>query len=148
MTSAVSAQPLTKAWFEDMAAAMHDDPDRYRRLGMNDATVGFRIDGEAGSPETAILLTFRDFECDAVEEVDPRRLDGPDCDYYLAARRQDWEDLIAHVIENGRADPSHTLNTLVLADDTVHLRGATQLGMDTFYRLNASLQAFFEECAR
>ncbi|MCC7076275.1 MAG: hypothetical protein IT198_04040 [Acidimicrobiia bacterium] len=147
MTSAVGAQPLTKAWFDDMAAAMQADPDRYRRLGMNDARVGFRVDGEDGSPEAAILLGFRDFECTSVEEVDAQRLDGPDCDYYLAADRRDWEDLIAHVVEKGRADPSHTLNTLVLADDRVHLRGATQLGMDTFYRLNASLQAFFEECA-
>lgn len=147
MTSAVGTQPLTKAWFEDMAAAMGDDPDRYRRLGVNDVHVGFRVDSEGDLPEAAFLLTFRDFECAAVEEVDPGRLDGPGCDYYLAARRSDWEDLVAHVQEKGRADPSHTLNTLVLADERVHVRGATQLGVDTFYRLNASLQAFFEECA-
>lgn len=149
-TVAVETVPgaITTALLEEMAAATRSDPDRYRRLGAADIRFGLRVDAASGAPEAAYLMTFVDFECEGVQEVAPATLDDASrCDCYVAAGRDAWESLIAHIVENGKADTAHTLNTLVLADEDFHLGGATQLGVDAFYRLNATLQAYIEECA-
>lgn len=149
-TVAVETAPgaITTALLEGMAAATRRDSERYRRLGAADIRFGLRVDAASGTPEAAYVMTFADFECEGVQEVTPATLDDASrCDCYVAAGRDAWESLIAHIVEKGRADAAHTLNTLVLADEDFHLGGATQLGVDAFYRLNATLQAFVEECA-
>ncbi len=66
-------------------------------------------------------------------------------DCVVSAEPSDWRELIAHIQERGSADSEHTLNSLVLAGDRFVLTGDEQLGIDRFYRYNASLQAFIEE---
>ena len=86
-------------------------------------------------------IRFEDFGCTGVEAWNGK--DPVDC--VVSAKPADWRELIAHIQKRGSADPAHTLNSLVLAGDRFELSGDEQLGIDRFYRFNASLQAFIEE---
>ncbi|MCZ7526166.1 MAG: SCP2 sterol-binding domain-containing protein [Acidimicrobiia bacterium] len=126
------------AWFRALAEAVAADEPRYRRLGYVDLTLGVRV-GDAG-----FRLVFEDFGCSAVEEWDG----GAPVDCVVSASAEDWQELVGHIQGRGSADPRHTLNSLVLAGDRFTLAGDEQLGVDAFYRFNATLQAFVEEAAK
>ncbi len=125
------------AFFEALASSARAHPDQYRRLGMTEITLGVKVG------TNAYRLVFEDYECTEVTPYDPS--DGVDC--VLEASRDAWLELIEHLVERGRADSAHTLNSLVLAGERFHLTGEDQLGVDKFYRYNATLQSFFEETA-
>ncbi len=136
--SAAQTQTLefpSKAWFQALADAAAADEPRYRRLGFVELNLGFRV-GEKG-----YRVTFEDFGCTGVENWDG----SAPVDCLLSASTSDWRELIEHIQARGSADPQRTLNSLVLAGDRFSLSGDDQLGVDRFYRFNASLQAFIEE---
>ena len=122
-------------WFRALADAATADEPRYRRLGFVEITLGVKV-GEKG-----YRITFEDFGCTEVEDWDG----SASVDCTVSADPSDWRELIEHIQKRGSADPEHTLNSLVLAGDRFALTGDEQLGIDRFYRFNASLQAFFEE---
>ncbi len=122
-------------WFRALAEAASADESRYRRLGFLEITLGVKV-GDQG-----YRITFEDFGCTGVEDWDG----SVPVDCVVSADSDNWRELIAHIQERGSADPKHTLNSLVLAGDRFALTGDEQLGIDRFYRFNASLQAFIEE---
>ncbi len=122
-------------WFRALAEAASADEPRYRRLGFMEITLGVKV-GDQG-----YRITFEDFGCSGVEDWDG----SAPVDCVVSADPGNWRELIAHIQERGSADPEHTLNSLVLAGDRFALTGDEQLGIDRFYRFNASLQAFIEE---
>jgi hypothetical protein len=122
-------------WFEALGAAARHDGERYRHLGWIDLRLGVRV-GDRG-----YRLEFSDFGLVRAEEWDGHA--PVDCT--VAASEADWRELFAHIAARGSADPQHTLNSLVLAGDRFTLSGEDQLGVDAFYRFNATLQAFVEE---
>ncbi len=122
-------------WFQALAEAVAADEPRYRKLGFLEITLGVKV-GEKG-----YRITFEDFGCGGVEDWDG----SAPVDCSVSADPSDWRELIEHIQKRGSADPEHTLNSLVLAGDRFALTGDEQLGIDRFYRFNASLQAFFEE---
>jgi hypothetical protein len=123
------------AWFRALAEAASTDESRYRRFGYLEIKLGVNV-GEKG-----YRMIFEDFGCSEVEEWDG----SAPVDCTVSASPADWRELIAHIQARGSADPQHTLNSLVLAGDRFALSGDEQLGVDRFYRFNASLQAFIEE---
>lgn len=125
------------AWFEALAEASARDEERYRRLGFVDIALGVRVG------EQAFCLAFEDFGCASVSEWDAKRPVA--C--VVSASLEDWQELVRHIQAHGHADPRHTLNSLVLAGDRFELTGEEQLDIDAFYRFNATIQAFFDECA-
>lgn len=125
-------------WFQALADVASADADRYRRLGMVECTLVLQV-GDA-----AYRLEFAGFGCHEVAEWDGND-DGVDC--HVSASPADWRELIEHIQARGRADIHHTLNSLVLAGERFHLTGDQQLGIDTFYRYNATFQAFIEGAA-
>ncbi len=125
-------------WFEALVEAAKDDEPRYRRLGVVDCVFALRIG------ERAFRLTFEDFGCTGVEEWDG----SAPVDFVVSASVADWNELVGHIRARGSADPDHTLNSLVLSGDRFVLSGDDQLGIDVFYRFNATLQAFVEEARR
>lgn len=131
-------------WFRALADRARGDAARYRRLGYSDVRLGLRI-GDDG-----YVLEFRDFGDVDVSEWDRVRDDtsteGVDC--VIRASLDDWRALVEHIVANGHADPNHTLNSLVLAGDRFVLEGDDQLGVDSFYRFNATIQALLDEAAR
>ncbi len=122
-------------WFRALAEAAEADEHRYRRLGFLEITLGVKV-GDQG-----YRINFEDFGCTGVEDWDG----SAPVDCVVSAESGDWRELIAHIQQRGSADPKHTLNSLVLAGDRFALTGDEQLGIDRFYRFNASLQAFIEE---
>ena len=61
-----------------------------------------------------------------------------------------WNDLIRNTKQNGGADLSHTLNTLDLMAEDGLSQNATgdQFRADIFFRVNQSLQHFFDSSAK
>ncbi|MFQ5514023.1 MAG: hypothetical protein ACE5FG_06245 [Myxococcota bacterium] len=128
------AFPSTE-WFRVLADSAAKNTPHYRHLGTFDLALALCVG------EKSYRLSFEDFGCSGVEEWDGKK--PVDC--VISASLEDWRALITHIQERGTADPQHTLNSLVLAGDRFRLTGEDQLGIDRFYRFNASLQCFIEE---
>ena len=128
-------------WFKALQGMVNADPD-FRRLGSIDVTMGVKV-----GPRV-FIITFEAFECSDVREG--TEYDLIDLDFFLEMSEADWQDLMRNTKENGGADLSHTLNTLdLMAQDGIS-KNATgdQLRADLFFRVNQSLQHFFDSSAK
>ena len=128
-------------WFQGLRELVNGDPD-YRRLGSVDATMGVKVG------DKVFVITFEAFECSGVREG--TEYDLIDADFFLEMDRDQWKDLIQNTKENGGADLRHTLNTLDLTIQGGISKNATgdQLRADIFFRVNQSLQHFFDSSAK
>ena len=128
-------------WFQEVQQLVNSDPD-FRRLGSVDATMGVKVG------EKVFVITFEAFECSGVREG--TEYDLIDADFFLEMDPDQWQDLIQNTKENGGADLRHTLNTLDLLSQGGISKNATgdQLRADIFFRVNQSLQHFFDSSAK
>ena len=128
-------------WFRALQELVNED-EEFRRLGSIDAVMGIK----AG--EQVFVITFEAFECTEVKEG--TEYDLIDADFYLEMTVEQWQDLVTNTRENNGADLSHTLNTLDLMIEGGISDNATgdQLRADVFFRVNQSLQHFFDSSAR
>lgn len=128
-------------WFQGLQELVNSDPE-FRRLGSVDAVMGVTVG------ERVFLITFEAFQCVDVKEG--TKFDLIDADFFLNMTVEQWQDLIVNTKENGGADRSHTLNTLDLTIDGGISDNATgdQLRADIFFRINQSLQHFFDSSAQ
>ncbi len=128
-------------WFQALQELVNND-DEFRRLGNVDAVMGVKVGNRV------FVITFEAFECTGVREG--TEYDLIDADFYLAMTAEQWQDLVTNTRENNGADLSHTLNTLDLTIEGGISDNATgdQLRADVFFRVNQSLQHFFDSSAR
>lgn len=128
-------------WFQAVQQLVNADPE-FRRLGSVDAGMGVKVGSRV------FVITFEAFECVSVEEGSGAGLD--DLDFYLELSEVDWRELIENTKANGGADRQHTLNTLDLMKEDGLSQNATgdQLRADIFFRINESLQHFFDSSAQ
>ena len=128
-------------WFQALQEMVNADPD-FRRLGSIDLSMGVKV-----GPRV-FIITFEAFECSDVREG--TEYDLIDLDFFLEMSEADWQDLMRNTKENGGADLSHTLNTLDLMTQDGISKNATgdQLRADLFFRVNQSLQHFFDSSAK
>ena len=128
-------------WFQGLRELVNGDPE-FRRLGSVDAVMGVSVG------ERVFMITFEAFECAEVKEG--TEYDLIDADFFLNMTIDQWQDLIINTRENGGADRSHTLNTLDLTIEGGISDNATgdQLRADIFFRINQSLQHFFDSSAQ
>ena len=128
-------------WFQGLQQLVNNDPE-FRRIGSIDAVMGVKVG------EKVFILTFEAFECSEVKEGTD--YDLIDADFFLEMSVEDWQELITNTKENGAADRTHTLNTLDLMSDDGISKNATgdQLRADLFFRVNQSLQHFFDSSAK
>ena len=128
-------------WFQAVQELVNGDPE-FRRLGSIDATMGVKV-----GPKV-FVVTFEAFECSNVREGN--EFDLIDLDFFLEMPEEGWHDLIWNTKENGGADLRHTLNTLDLLRPEGLSKNATgdQLRADIFFRVNQSLQHFFDSSAK
>ena len=128
-------------WFQAVQELVNGDPE-FRRLGSIDATMGVKV-----GPKV-FVVTFEAFECSNVREGN--EFDLIDLDFFLEMSEENWHDLIRNTNENGGADLRHTLNTLDLLAPDGFSKNATgdQLRADIFFRVNQSLQHFFDSSAK
>ena len=128
-------------WFQGLQQMVNGDPE-FRRLGSIDAAMGVKVGSKV------FVVMFEGFECTDVREGSEADLD--DLDFYLELSEADWRELIENTKANGGADRQHTLNTLDLTADDGFAQNATgdQLRADIFFRVNESLQYFFDLSAK
>ena len=128
-------------WFQSLQELVNNDPE-YRRIGSVDATMGVKVG------EKVFVITFEAFECSEVKEG--TEYDLIDADFFLEMGVDEWHDLITNTKENDGADLRHTLNTLDLMIDGGISKNATgdQFRADIFFRVNQSLQHFFDSSAK
>ena len=128
-------------WFQALQEMVNADPD-FRRLGSIDIAMGVKV-----GPRV-FIITFEAFECSDVREG--TEYDLIDLDFFLEMSESDWQDLMRNTKENGGADLSHTLNTLDLTAQDGISKNATgdQFRTDLFFRVNQSLQHFFDSSAK
>ena len=128
-------------WFQALQGLVNND-DEFRRLGNIDAVMGVKVG------ENVYVITFEAFECTEVREG--TEYDLIDADFFLEMTVEQWQDLVTNTQENNGADLSHTLNTLDLMIEGGISDNATgdQLRADIFFRVNQSLQHFFDSSAR
>ena len=128
-------------WFQGLQELVNSDPE-FRRLGSVDAVMGVSVG------ERVFLVTFEAFECVGVKEG--TEYDLIEADFFLNMTPEKWQELITNTRVNGGADRSHTLNTLDLMTEGGICDNATgdQLRADIFFRVNQSLQHFFDSSAQ
>ncbi len=128
-------------WFQGLQELVNKDPE-FRRLGSVDALMGVSVG------ERVFLITFEAFQC--VEVKEGTEYDLIDADFFLNMSVKKWQELIVNTRENGGADLSHTLNTLDLMTEGGICDNATgdQLRADIFFRVNQSLQHFFDSASK
>ena len=128
-------------WFRGLQQLVNGDPE-FRRLGTVDAQMGVKIGSKV------FVIVFEAFECVDVKEGIEADLE--DLDFYLELSEADWRELVENTKANNGADRQHTLNTLDLTKEDGLSQNATgdQLRGDIFFRVNESLQYFFDLSAR
>lgn len=144
MTATIAVRFPSVAWFQALAAEMARNEERFRKLGTIDARVGIemRADDMLAQP-CRFALSFETYTCDAVAELGA--IDDQPVDFILSAPGAVWFDLVANIRANGEADLKHTLNYLHFGP--VELKATNQMEADLFFRVNSSLQAFFDGAA-
>ena len=130
-------------WFDAVRHEFNTDESvRTAGGGTCDAKVGLRIG------EELFLLVFEGFECSSAAEIAEPELEATD--FYLDMPVSDWEEMLTNIVENGKADLDHTLNTLDLDTEEGLARSYTgdQYLQDLFYRYNQTFQNFFDLASR
>ncbi len=125
-------------WFQALQEMVNNDK-AFRRLGNIDAVMGVKVGARV------FVITFEAFECTEVKEG--TEYDLIDADFFLEMSVEQWQDLVTNTRDNDGADLTHTLNTLVMIEGTDNATG-DQLRADIFFRVNESLQRFFDSSAK
>ncbi len=128
-------------WFQALQEMVNNDK-AFRRLGNIDAVMGVKVGARV------FVITFEAFECTEVKEG--TEYDLIDADFFLEMSVEQWQDLVTNTRDNDGADLTHTLNTLDLMIEGGISDNATgdQLRADIFFRVNESLQRFFDSSAK
>lgn len=126
-------------WFRAVADLVNQDP-AYRKLGTCDAKMGVQVG------ERLFEIDFEAYEVVDVKELDPGQ--PHDLDFTLVLPYEGWKEMIENIRQNGRADLSHTLNSIDLAAPEEFARSDDYYRRDLFYRYNQSLQHFFDTSAK
>jgi hypothetical protein len=126
-------------WFTALQEIVNND-ERFRHFGTMDAKIGIRVG------DKAYELVFEVYELTSVREIDASELDQ--CDFWLEQEPERWREMLENIKANGKADISHTLNTIDLNMPQGLARGSDGYKVDLFYRYNQTLQDFFDSSAR
>lgn len=142
MTTATTYVFPSTRWFEAVGETACRNEDTFRKLGFIDTTLGIQVvaGGGAGRDQT-FVLRFGAYALEEVREV----ASAEGVDFTLRAQLAAWEEMIRNIRENNGADLRHTLNYLHFG--VIDLKAEDQLKADLFFRVNGSLQAFFDASA-
>ena len=110
------------------------DPE-FRRIGSIDTSMGVKVGAKV------FVVTFEAFECADIREGS--EYDLIDLDFYLEMTEDDWQEMLRNIKDNGGADLRHTLNSLDMSKEISNNATGDQLRADIFFRVNQSLQHFF-----
>ncbi|MBI5288581.1 MAG: hypothetical protein HY873_06370 [Chloroflexi bacterium] len=126
-------------WFDTIKNIVNQDPE-FRALGTVDSVIGVKVGGKI------FELTFEAFECTGVREAGENDL--RDMDFWLEQPYDKWQEMLENIKKNGKADLTHTLNTLDLSMPEGFARSHDGYRRDAFYRFNQSIQDYFNASAK
>jgi len=135
------------AWFVSLGRLMEAEGEAFRRLGYAEVRFVIRIMSDDGErAEHTIGLEFDGYSLVRVEALDNTAASDPD--FVICGRREIWSRMLTEIRQNGRPAPRHTLSSLALIGEELWLESTDQLREDKFYRVNQTLQEFFNLAAR
>ncbi len=126
-------------WLDAVKNVVNSD-ERFRHFGTVDAKLGLKIG------DKAFEIDFEAYEVTGAHEISPEDL--PKCDFWLEQEPEAWREMIENIRRNGKADISHTLNTIDLNRPDGLAKAPDGYKVDLFYRYNQSLQDFFDSSAK
>jgi hypothetical protein len=126
-------------WFNALKDLANNDP-AFRALGTIDCVIGVKVANKI------FELTFDAFECTTVREVGEDDL--REMDFWLEQPYDKWREMIENIKANGKADLTHTLNTIDLSMPEGFAQAHDGYRRDAFYRFNQSIQDYFNAAAK
>ena len=130
--------------FDALAREMNAHPERFEVLGDVDLDLGI-VMHRPGGDAFGVRLTFEGLECTGVATMAPGEEHATEC--RLEGPVEAWEEMFADIRAHGRATGQHTINSLTLLGEQIHLRGDDPMGVDKFSRFNQSIQQFLDGAA-
>lgn len=141
----MSASFPSEGFFCALQRAMHNDRERFKRLGYFDTTFGVRVvDPISGAQE--YLLGFEVFDCTQVRAV--ADLSAEVVDFILEGDRDTWVEMLRNIKAHGAADVAHSINTLTHLGERMRVVYDDPDGHDKLYRFAESVQQFFDLAAQ
>ena len=135
------------AWFLALGRLMEAEGESFRRLGYAEVRFAIRVlDDEGEEVERTIGLEFEGYAL--VRAAALTDLTTFDPDFVICARRKVWTRMLDEIVRNGRPDLRGTLSSLALVGEELWLESGDQLREDKFYRVNQTLQEFFNLAAK
>lgn len=135
------------AWFLALGRRMAAEGELFRRLGYAEVRLAIRVLSDEGERvERTIGLEFDGYTLVRAEALDDAASFDPD--FIICARRQVWNRMLDEIARHGRPELRHTLSSLALLGEELWLESTDQLREDKFYRVNQTLQEFFNLAAR
>ena len=129
--------------FDDAIAALKAD-GTLASLGTAEMRLGIEVVDDDG--DTTLLGLC--FSGDDVSAIGPVTEAWFDPEVILSADACVWEEMVAVIARDGKADLTHTINTLSLADTPISVRSHDAMGHDKLYRFMGSVQAIFDALGR
>jgi hypothetical protein len=135
------------AWFLALGRLMEAEGESFRRLGYAEVRFALRVlDDEGEGIAHTTGLEFEGYALVRAEALtDPAAFDP---DFLICARRKIWTRMLDAIVRNGRPDLRGTLSSLALVGEELWLESSDQLREDKFYRVNQTLQEFFQLAAK
>jgi hypothetical protein len=129
-------------WFLALGRLMAAEGELFRRLGYAEVRFAIRVLSDEGDAvERTTGLEFDGYALTRAEELADS--DAFDADFVVCGRRNVWQRMLDEIAKNGRPDLRHTLSSLALVGEELWLESSDQLREDKFYRVNQTLQEFF-----
>jgi hypothetical protein len=134
-------------WFLALGRLMEAEGEAFRRLGYAEVRFAIRVLNDEGEGiERTTGLEFEGYSIVRAEAL--TGTDAFDPDFVICARRRVWQRMLDEIARNGRPDLRGTLSSLALVGEELWLESSDQLREDKFYRVNQTLQEFFNLAAR
>ena len=130
-------------WFAAMEREVAEHPDVYRHLGFADFRLVIAV--EEDGHERRFGLVFDGYDVFNAGEIDD--LARFRADAVVSGPADAWREMIGAIIDNGRADGTHTLNALTIADAPLRVTSSDPLGRDKFFRYAETVQMLFDALA-
>ena len=127
-------------WFEQMVADVRERPEFYRHLGVADFRLVVKaLDGGRARSFGLVLDGY-----DVLFAGELADIDGFGPDATVEGDVGIWRDMVGNIVRNGRADGTHTLNSLTIDEAPLRVTAADPVGRDKFYRYAETLQTLFD----
>jgi len=133
-------------WFLALGRLMAAEGELFRRLGYAEVRFAIRVLDSESRTERTTGLEFEGYLLVRAEELDS--IVGFDPDFVICADRQVWHRMLDEIARNGRPELRGTLSSLALVGEELWLESSDQLREDKFYRVNQTLQEFFNLAAK